>query len=599
PPPPPPPPPHKSPLSLLSSPFARADESAFSLWSHLPSFLPHLSNSESSLMLDDQRQSQGLDERHGCQNSLQMKRRQLRASELRMEQAQQMMRQLVINIRMEKQLINQLVQTSMQINHISFTFQNTLFIAHNIHSAFGNCALGRGVMLYKMQCQQEECDHFTSLEMQSERHLHELENNLELMRRQYTVLEQKLWENAQHKLILDSEIHPHGVSLHMHAKHSGGGGGNYIISKSRVDFIIHPALLIYRGVNIECDQMCVQRFDGQQHWLDREVEKALEQRYELGELHQSMVQQEEELIRREALLQEMEQLRIKCNQSSQVCSEILRSHLLSLDECKASGNDTERTSGKTLEQNHLELLAQCAEVEMQLQKGNILFKEDEHYMLELHKAIEALDTTIACRNEVLGSRQTAPRDPTAVLCQSWDNIMGHLASLTIKETQHLLCKYFDKVVLLQEEKRYLELSSSLLEVKAEEREQLVAELQVAIQNLSLENERKLTVQQSEHECSLQLFMNDASTAHTLPESGKSEICAIMQSYEDKVQELQKELVFYKCTNRELKCKLQKTLPESRCSQRASTRLPGNCSSPTTPNIPLRLQNKGTQRANYN
>uniref|UniRef100_UPI00358EBE66 kinesin-like protein kif7 n=1 Tax=Myxine glutinosa TaxID=7769 RepID=UPI00358EBE66 len=88
-------------------------------------------------------------------------------------------------------------------------------------------------------------------------------------------------------------------------------------------------------------------------------------------------------------------------------------------------------------------------------KGNVLSKEDEHYLLQLDEAIESLDATIAYRNEVLSSRQTAPKDPTAVLRQSWDNIMGHLANLATKETHHLLCKYFDKVVLLQEEKRHL------------------------------------------------------------------------------------------------------------------------------------------------
>uniref|UniRef100_UPI00358F7932 kinesin-like protein KIF27 n=1 Tax=Myxine glutinosa TaxID=7769 RepID=UPI00358F7932 len=77
---------------------------------------PDLSNAEFPLMLDDQRQSQGVKERHGCQNSLQTKRQHLRASELRLGQAQQRMRQLAINIRMKEQLINQLVQTKNVFN---------------------------------------------------------------------------------------------------------------------------------------------------------------------------------------------------------------------------------------------------------------------------------------------------------------------------------------------------------------------------------------------------------------------------------------------------------------------------------------------------
>uniref|UniRef100_UPI00358FD4AD kinesin-like protein KIF7 n=1 Tax=Myxine glutinosa TaxID=7769 RepID=UPI00358FD4AD len=416
----------------------------------------------------------------------------------------------------------------------------------------------------KMQCQQEERDHFTSLEIQSEQHLHELESNLELMRRQYAVLKQKLWEEAQHKLILDSEIR------HMEVEQKKKQQQN--VQQVQVNSDGHNG-------NVEGSVNCTkeqQRLDEQRRWLDGEVEKALEERHKLRELQQALVQREEELMWREALLQEKEQLEIKRIQSSQTLSNDqlrMSSLLLSLDESKASVSDTGRISGKTLEQNHLELLAQRAEVEVKLQKGNVLSKEDEHYLLQLDEAIESLDATIAYRNEVLSSRQTAPKDPTAVLRQSWDNIMGHLANLATKETHHLLCKYFDKVVLLQEEKRHLQLSCSLLEAKAEESERLVAELQVAMQNLSLENERKLTTQQSEHDCSLQLFMNHASTAHSLPAAGESESSTVIKYYEDKVQQLQKDLVFYKCTSRELKRKLQKTFPESRRSQRASTSLP--------------------------
>uniref|UniRef100_UPI00358FC2F1 kinesin-like protein KIF27 n=1 Tax=Myxine glutinosa TaxID=7769 RepID=UPI00358FC2F1 len=196
-------------------------------------------------------------------------------------------------------------------------------------------------------------------------------------------------------------------------------------------------------------------------------------------------------------------------------------------------------------------------------------EQDEHYLLQLDEAIESLDATIAYRNEVLSSRQTAPKDPTAVLRQSWDNIMGHLANLATKETHHLLCKWYCS------KRRNGTFSSPapLLEAKAGESELLVAELQVAMQNLSLENERKLTTQQSEHDRSLQLYIIHASTAHSLPAAGESESSTVIKSYEDKVQLLQKDLVFYKCTSRELKRKLQKTFPESRRSQRASTSLP--------------------------
>uniref|UniRef100_UPI00358E9C6F kinesin-like protein KIF27 n=1 Tax=Myxine glutinosa TaxID=7769 RepID=UPI00358E9C6F len=156
--------------------------------------------------------------------------------------------------------------------------------------------------------------------------------------------------------------------------------------------------------------------------------------------------------------------------------------------------------------------------------------------------------------------------------------MGHLANLATKETHHLLCKYFDKVDLQRwycSKRRNGTFSSPapLLEAKAGESELLVAELQVAMQNLSLENERKLTTQQSEHDRNLQLYIIHASTAHSLPAAGESESSTVIKSYEDKVQQLQKDLVFYKCTSRELKRKLQKTFPESRRSQRASTSLP--------------------------
>ncbi|OCU02754.1 hypothetical protein XELAEV_18008522mg [Xenopus laevis] len=178
---------------------------------------------------------------------------------------------------------------------------------------------------------------------------------------------------------------------------------------------------------------------------------------------------------------------------------------------------------------------------------------EEHTLFQLEEGIEALEAAIEYKNDYIQNRHKALKDSSQILTQSEANIIEKFSSLSPSETRSILVRYFNKVVSLREAERKLQLNSAELRMKVEEKENMLRELESSLEHLLLQNDRRLTQQQKEHEQKLQLLLQHFKDNNSEPVSES------IKAYEAKVAELEKELFFYKKTSRELKKKLKELL----------------------------------------
>ncbi|XP_072777885.1 kinesin-like protein KIF27 isoform X2 [Taeniopygia guttata] len=113
-----------------------------------------------------------------------------------------------------------------------------------------------------------------------------------------------------------------------------------------------------------------------------------------------------------------------------------------------------------------------------------------------------------------------------------------------------------KIIGLRESERKLQVQIEEQEIKSIHQKNMMHELESALEHIKVQCHRQLTHQRQEHERKIQFILknfkeqNSEGTAETL------------KGYEVKIQQLEKDLFFYKKTSRELKKKLKSLLGES-------------------------------------
>ncbi|NXI41721.1 KIF27 protein, partial [Galbula dea] len=259
--------------------------------------------------------------------------------------------------------------------------------------------------------------------------------------------------------------------------------------------------------NLEGTSQKLQKLEEQKKWLDEEMERILQQHQQLGELEEDLKKREAIVAKKEALLQEKSHLEFKKLRSSQ----------------------------------------------------------EEHVLFQLEEGIEALEAAIDFKNENIQNRQHLLRSSSQILSQSEDNVIGKLVSLSAAELRAILFKYFKKIVGLRESERKLQLQTEEQEMKVIDQENTIRELESALELIKLQCDRQLTLQHIKYEKKLQLLL------HNLKDQDIDSIAETLKGYELKVQQLEKELFFYKKTSRELKKKLKGLFGESSHQLLASTK----------------------------
>ncbi|XP_074151240.1 kinesin-like protein KIF7 [Sminthopsis crassicaudata] len=516
----------------------------------------------------------------------------VKASEWRLAQAQQKIRELAINIRMKEELIAELIRTgkaaqAMNRQHcqrIGELEREADRVRAELNEGqrqlrelegkesqdpgeksrlqeFRKRVAAAQSQVQVLREKKQATERLVSLSAQSEKRVQELERNVQLMRQQQGQLQKRLREETEQKRRLETEMHKrqHRVK-ELELKHEQ----QQKILKIKTEEIAAFQRKRRSGSNgsvVSLEQQ--QKIEEQKKWLDLEMEKVLEQRRALEELGEELRKRETILAKKEALMLEKTGLESKRLRSSQALNEdIVRvsSRLEHLEkELSEKSGQLRQGSAHSQQQIRVEidnlrqekdlLLKQRLEIDSKLRQGTLLSPEEERTLFQLDEAIEALDAAIEYKNEAITCRQRVLRASATMLSQCEMNLMAKLSYLSSSETRALLCKYFDKVVTLREEQHQQQIAFSELEMQLEEQQRLVYWLEVAVERQRLEMDRQLTLQQKEHEQNIQLLLQQ-SREHL----GEG-LAGSKRQYENRIQALEKELGRYMWTNQELKQRL--------------------------------------------
>ncbi|XP_036044258.1 kinesin-like protein KIF27 isoform X2 [Onychomys torridus] len=411
-----------------------------------------------------------------------------------------------------------------------------------------------------LQKKQQDSKKLASLSIQNEKRASELEQNVDHLKYQKMQLQRRLLEESEKKKHLDAEIKRDQQKIKELQLKTGQGEGLNPKAEDLDGFNSNRRKGPFRSV----DQL--QKLDEQKKWLDEEVEKVLNQRQELEMLEEDLKKREAIVSKKEALLQEKSHLENKKLHSSQDLStdSLKISTRLNLLDQELSEKSSQLESStaeekvkiaeqvQALQREKDQLQRQRSVMDEKLQNGRVLSPKEEHLLFQLEEGIEALEAAIEFENESIQSRQNSLRASFQNLSQSEANVVGKLVCLNLTEIRAILFKYFNKVINLREAERKQQLQNKEMKVKVLELDNMVHELESALEHLRLQCDRRLTLQQKEHEQKMQLLL------HHFREQDGEGVIETLKKYEDKIQQLEKDLYFYKKTSRDLKKKLKET-----------------------------------------
>ncbi|XP_071588192.1 kinesin-like protein KIF27 isoform X7 [Heliangelus exortis] len=504
----------------------------------------------------------------------------LKNSELRLTEAKQKMRELALSIKMKEELLQELVRTGKDAEHVSRQYALKISklekeselakmeldetqrqlqelerkeLRDMPEKAKLQKELQKKIDAAKLKVQalkkkQQDTKNLALLANQSERQATELEQNVTQMKHQQTQLQKRLCEENEKKKQLEAEIQQEQqqikelqfkmeqqqkilklkdketAAFKMKKNNSVGAlqkpqvaQNSYrscVKPEKNLSFVIRSHLCKIHHGFVFCLALATigsivlaalvlflnkgKKLEEQKKWLDEEIERILKHRQQLAGLEEDLKKREAIVAKREALLQEKSHLEIKKLRSSQ----------------------------------------------------------EEHTLFQLEEGIEALEAAIDYKNENIQNHQRLLRSSSQILSQSESNVIGKLVSLSAAELRAIIFKYFNKIVGLRESERELQLQIEEQKMKVIDQENIICELKSALKHVNLQCERQLTLQHKEHEKKLQLIL------HHFKEQDSESLAETLKSYEAKVQQLEKDLFFYKKTSRELKKKLKGLFGES-------------------------------------
>ncbi|XP_007467500.1 PREDICTED: kinesin-like protein KIF27 isoform X1 [Lipotes vexillifer] len=530
------------------------------------------------------------------QESQELNLQKLRNSELILTEAKQKMRELTINIKMKENLIKELIKTGNDVKSVSKQYSlKVTKLEHEAEQAkveltetqkqleeLENKDLSDVALKVKLQKEfrkkmdaaklrvqvlqkkQQNSKKLASLSIQNEKRANELEQNVDHMKHQKVQLQKRLQEENEKRKQLDAEIkrgQQKIKELQLKTEQEEG-------LKLKAEDLYAFKMKRRKGSFGSIDQL--QKLDEQKKWLDEEVEKVLNQRQELEELEEDLKKREAIVCKKEALLQEKSHLENKKLRSSEALNtdSLKISTRLSLLDQELSEKNVQLQNStaeekikiseqvQALQKEKDQLQRRRNSVDEKLKNGSVLSPEEEHVLFQLEEGIEALEAAIEYKNERIQSRQNSLRASFQNLSHSEENVLEKLICLSPVEIRAILFRYFNKVVNLREAERKLQLQNEEIKMKVLERDNVVRELESTLEHLKLQCDRRLTLQQKDHEQKMQLLL------HHFKEQDGEGIVETFKNYGDKIQQLERELYFYKKTSRDLKKKLKELVGEA-------------------------------------
>ncbi|MGH0172746.1 UNVERIFIED_CONTAM: hypothetical protein FKN15_068882 [Acipenser sinensis] len=547
----------------------------------------------------------------------------LKDAELRLTQAKQKTKELAINIRMKEELIKELVKTgkdaqevnrhySMKIAHLeqeadqakkelaetqkqlqeleSREVQDGTQIAR-LQREFRKKVDTAKLKVQVLQKKEQETKKLASLSSQSEKRLTELEKNVDHMKRQQTQLHKKQPTTPQEgstrlerqRKWLDDEVEKVLRQRQTLAELEDE-------LKKREEIIAKKEALSQRMSQLEIKKLRssqvlskdILTLSTRLSAVDKELSdknnqfqcSSAENKKRISKEVEVLQQERNQLLkRRDCLDDTLRNGRVLTAEEEHIIFQ-LEEGIEALDAAIDFKNDTidsqqhsVRDSAEMLTSSEAGVMVKLSTLSFSEIKALLFryFNKEEHIIFQLEEGIEALDAAIDFKNDTIDSQQHSVRDSTEMLTSSEAGVMVKLSTLSFSEIKALLFRYFNKVVCLRESERKLQLQCEEMGIQIKEEERIVHELESALERLTLEMDRRLTLQQKEHEQKMQLILQG------FKEQGSDGLAENINIYEAKVQQLEKDLFFYKKTSRELKKKLKEVVVDSLNQQSASTK----------------------------
>ncbi|XP_051924565.1 kinesin-like protein KIF27 [Hippocampus zosterae] len=285
-------------------------------------------------------------------------------------------------------------------------------------------------------------------------------------------------------------------------------------------------------------------------WLDEAEELELQRRATQQELNEELSKSEEVRRRRDACLRRKDALETERLRASQVLSQdLLRvsMRLETLEEKIASWSKPASTTDLEIEKEMLRKKRDC--LDSQLKDSALLTLEEE----QLEEAVQVLEAELNFKQRSIQDKQEKVRGSALGNSARVSDVTEKLRALSQSQASELLVKYFSKVVDLRQTQACLRLYCEELEIYCAEQEEARAELEAAVHNLAWDADRRLTQQQQEHHRNIRFLLSKLKEGTS---SGEAE-----EAIKKRLQNLEKELFFYKHCSR----KLRKQLKESQCA----------------------------------
>jgi hypothetical protein len=141
-------------------------------------------------------------------------------------------------------------------------------------------------------------------------------------------------------------------------------------------------------------------------------------------------------------------------------------------------------------------------------------------LIELDEGIEALEVVIEYKSDTIESKKQQLQTKDDVN----NELKNQIQSLPKEEAINLLSKYLDKVIQLRQHEGKLQLDCNDKDVKINEQERIIGELQRGLQQSLMAAERKVMKLQREHEKKIQFLMSQLRDAeNAINDEGKERL----------------------------------------------------------------------------
>ncbi|XP_076451061.1 kinesin-like protein KIF27 [Babylonia areolata] len=555
-------------------------------------------------------------------SSTELQRKKIKQAQLKILEANQKVRDLSINIRMKEQLICELVKTGKDaelmnkqyaekikalekekeqarqevqevqaaLQELEAKEQQETAEKQKLQHDYRKKMEAAKQKVTALQRRQKETEKVASFAHNHEKKIHDLESAVDRMKQQQELLQRKLKEEGEQKARLEREMQKEVQrvkELELRSEHQ-----QKVLKRKTEEIAAVQRRLRSASTSSGSGSTALppingeeqDRMEEQRRHLDAEVERVLQERQKMLELQEELRKREAIVAKKEAMLAEKSELEIKKMRSSTLLNKErvmvsarldsiehrLEERCQELSQLPAEQRPLAKEEIQALKQKRDRLHQERQAIDSKLHEGKVLSTAEERRLIELEEGMEALDAAIQYKNDSINSRQVEIRQ-SQILAKSEDNLMNRLSSLTAAETRSMLSRYFDKVIDLREAERKLKLQCSEMEVKSEEMERVVHELENALHKSAFELDRRLTQQQQEYERKIHVLMhqlmvtegtnNNSSSSSSGVGGGGAKATPLVNGDVSshgsaKMQQLEKDLYYYKKTSRDMRKKIR-------------------------------------------